>query len=79
MEILNLKDQYFKAMADHILVAVEDLTPNEYQLINKSFEMFESKLDEIKILNDEVYRLSIELANLKAMQDDKDYLHDEED
>ena len=32
--------------------------------------MFEAKLDEIKTLQDDVKRLSIELANKKAMHED---------
>jgi hypothetical protein len=36
------------------------------------------KLEDIKILNDEIKRLSIENANLKAYNDDKDYGDEEE-
>jgi plasmid replication initiation protein len=79
MNLPSLKDEYVKVMANHILVTVDDLTPNERKLIDESFTLFKSKLEDIKILNDEVKRLSIELANLKSMQDDKDYLHDEEE
>jgi ABC-type uncharacterized transport system ATPase subunit len=67
------KEQYRKVLADHITVAVEDLTPNELALINKAFDIFEGNLADLKVEQDEVKRLSIELANLKASLDDKDY------
>ena len=75
---MNLKEQYFKLLADHITISVEDLTDTESSLISKSYELFQDKLEDIKILNDEVKRISLELANLKAMQDNNDYSQDEE-
>jgi hypothetical protein len=63
----TLKEQYVKLLADHITVSVEDLTKNEIDLINLSYVLFKDKLDDIKTGNDEVKRLSIELANYKAM------------
>ena len=76
---MELKKQYKKMLADTITVSVEDLTENEEKLIDESFILFSSKLDDIKILNDEIKRISIELANLKSMQDNSDYSADEED
>jgi hypothetical protein len=38
----------------------------------------EEKLEDIKILKDNIKRLSIENANLKAYNDDKDYGDEEE-
>lgn len=73
MSIKSLKDQYIKLLSDRISVSVEDLTDNEAKLIDESYYLFKDKLDDMKILNDEIKRLSIELANLKAMNDDKDY------
>jgi hypothetical protein len=75
----SLKEQYFKLLADSILLSVDDLTDNEKTLIERSFDLFENKLEDIKILNDEIKRISLELANLKSMNDDRDYLDDEED
>lgn len=68
----SLKDKYVKLLAGRITVSVDDLTDNELKLINESFELFSEKLDDIRILNDELKRISVELANLKAMQDDSD-------
>jgi hypothetical protein len=73
----SLKKQYIKLMADHITVSVEDLSENEERLIEKSYSLFIEKMDDIKILNDEIKRISIELANLKSMHDDKDYSEEE--
>lgn len=63
----TLKEKYTKLLSNHITVSLDDLTDNEKALIEKSFELFEEKLEEIKLSNDEVRRLSIELANTKAM------------
>ncbi len=68
-----LKEEYFKYLANKLLVKVDDLTENELKLISFSFELFNEKFDEIKILNDEIKRLNNELSNLKAMRDDADY------
>jgi len=63
----SLKGKFIKILADHVSISVEDLSPSELSIIDKSFELFQDKLLEIKTLDDEVKRLSIELANLKAM------------
>ena len=73
-EFTSLEDQYRKMMADYITVSVDDLSINERTLILKSLELFKDKLRDIKVLDDEIKRLSLELANLKAMNDDSDYL-----
>lgn len=72
----SLKDKYVKLLASKIMVSIDDLTDNESKLINESFELFREKLDDIEILKDEIKRISIELANLKAMQDDSDNDYD---
>lgn len=66
----TLEQRYTKEMAKSITVSVEDLTDNEKTLIKASFDLFEAKLEEIKTLQDEVKRLSINLANTKAMHED---------
>lgn len=72
----SLKERYVKLLASKIIVSVDDLTDNESKLIDESFELFNEKLEDIQILKEEVKRLSIELANLKAMQDDSDNDYD---
>lgn len=66
------KDEYTKVLANHITVSVEDLTTTEIALIDKSFAIFQDRLSDLKAQQDEVKRLSIELANLNAMKDDRD-------
>jgi hypothetical protein len=66
----TLEERYTKEMAKAITVSVEDLTDNEKSLIKASFDLFEAKLEEIKTLQDDVKRLSINLANIKAMHED---------
>jgi uncharacterized Fe-S cluster-containing radical SAM superfamily protein len=72
----SLKDKYVKLLAGRITVSVDDLTDNEFKLINESFELFSEKLDDIRILNDELKRVNIELINLKAMRDDSENDYD---
>jgi hypothetical protein len=78
MEFKTIKQRYVKLMADHITVIEEDLTQTEKELIEKSWELFDDKLSDIKTLNDEITRISIELSNLKAMTDYSDKNTEEE-
>lgn len=59
-------------MADKISVSIEDLTNTEVTLIDAGFTILEEKLEDLKLLNDEIRRLSIELANLKIYTEDLD-------
>ena len=72
----SLKDKYIKLLSSKITVSVDDLSDNELKLITESFELFDEKLDDIKILNDELKRVNIELINLKAMRDDSENDYD---
>jgi len=78
LKMETLKQQYVKLLADSITVSVDDLLPNEILLISKSFELFTEKLEDLKIANDEIKRISIEIANLKAMADDTETNYDED-
>ena len=69
---MDFKKEYTKMMSDKLTISVEDLTENEKTLIEFSFTIFIEKLDEIKLLNDDVKRLSIELSNLKSYMEDLD-------
>jgi hypothetical protein len=69
----SIKTEYFNLLSNKILVRVEDLTENEKVLIQESFILFEEKLEDIKLLKDEIKRLNITLCNMKSMQDDSDY------
>lgn len=76
MKFKSLKEQYVEIMANKISVSLEDLTDNEKTIIEEGFNLFSEKLEDIKILNDENKRISIELANLKAYSDDSDIYDD---
>jgi hypothetical protein len=69
---MDFKKEYTKMMSDKLTISVEDLTENEKTLIEFSFTIFTEKLDEIKLLNDDIRRLSIELSNLKSYTEDLD-------
>lgn len=80
MEFKSLKEQYIELMANKISVSVDDLTDNEKVIIEAGFELFSEKMEDIKILNDENKRISIELLNLRSSNDNTPYRHyDDED
>lgn len=60
------------------MIPKEELNEVEMEIMDAGFELMKEKLEDIKILNDEIKRLSIENANLKAYNDDKDYGDEEE-
>jgi len=72
------KDEYTKALADHICVSVEDLNDTELALIDKSYAIFNDRLADLKAQQDEVKRLTIDLANLKAMTENDTRQTDQE-
>lgn len=55
----------------------EELTDNEKSIIEVTYNRFKEKLEDIKILQDEIIRISVENANLKSYNDNRDY--DEEE
>jgi hypothetical protein len=75
----TLKEQYEELIITKLFpdrkieFAREELTDNEKMIIEFTYELFQEKLDDMKILNDEITRISVENANLKAYNDDKDY------
>ena len=74
----NLIDQYYEIVTSGITVSKEDLTKTEIEIIEIGFELVKEKLSDLEILKDEIKRLSIENANLKSYNDDKDYGDEEE-
>ena len=69
----SLRDQYYDIILGKVMIPKEDLNEVEMEIIDAGFELMKEKLEDIKILNDEIRRLSIENANLKAYNDDKEY------
>jgi hypothetical protein len=64
------KEEYIDGVLNYVLISKEDLTDTEEQIIDYSFQVLRERLEDIKILDDEVKRLNIELANLKAYNKD---------
>ena len=70
---MSLLDNYIKSISDRMCISIEDLTETEIKIIEECFDIFKGRLIDIKTLEDENKRISIELANLRAMQDNKNY------
>lgn len=73
----SLKERYRELILSKVLIKEEDLTEEESLIIDVTYELFEEKLGDMKILQDEINRLSLELANLKASNDNSDYEYDD--
>ena len=69
----TLKEQYNQIICDRLSICFDDLSKTELLIIDHSFDIIESKIKENKELNDTIYRLNIEIQNLKSYRDDKDY------
>lgn len=80
----TLKERYeelilFKLFPDRKIHFIrEELTGNEKMILEIGYELFQEKLEDIKVLQDEITRISVELANLKSSMDNSDYEYDEE-
>lgn len=61
------RKEFKKHISNQLLISQEDLTKTENEIIDKTYEMFMDKIEEIKVLQDDNKRLSIELSNLKSM------------
>jgi hypothetical protein len=70
MKFKSIKERYVEMMTNRISVSVEDLTDNEMSIIEYGYTIFSEKLEDIKILEDENRRISVELANIKSYRDD---------
>ena len=70
---MNLKKEFTKVITDQLCISPDDLSKTEIDIIDISFSLFKGKLQDIKILEDEVKRLSVELVNLKSSLDDSNY------
>lgn len=79
MEFKTLKEQYTDLMVNRVCISKDDLTNSEKEIIEFGYELFSEKLEDIKILNDELKRVSLELVNLRAYSDDTDYNYDDDD
>lgn len=73
MKFKSLKDEYIDLVVNKLTIVKDDLTDNENEIINIGYDLLKEKLEDIKILNDENKRISLELANLRSSLDDNDY------
>ena len=70
MEFKTLKEQYIDLVTEKISISKEDLTETEETIIDIGYNLLVEKMDDIKILKDELRRVSIDLANMKAFNSD---------
>lgn len=79
----TLKERYeelilFKLFPDRKIHFIrEELTENEKRILDIGYELFQEKLEDMKVLQDEITRISVELANLKSSMDNNDYEYDD--
>lgn len=79
----TLKERYeelilFKLFPDRKIHFIrEELTENEKRILDIGYELFQDKLEDMKVLQDEITRISVELANLKSSMDNNDYEYDD--
>ena len=62
----TLKEQYKSLICERTILVKEDLTPDENNIIDASFELWEEQKEELKLKSDELYFLSIKYKNLKS-------------
>ena len=70
---MNLKKEYIKIISEKISLKEDDFSHIEKEIVNLGFDMVKEKIGEIRDLNDEIIRLKIEILNLKAYNDDRNY------
>jgi len=78
MEFKSLKEQYIEIFTNRLSISKDDLTDVENDIINIGYELMLEKLEDLKIVNDENRRISIELANLRSYIDDRGYCDESE-
>jgi|LakMenEpi03Aug12_release.lakeMendotaPanAssembly.Ray.scaffolds.fasta_scaffold152033_4 hypothetical protein len=70
MEFKTLKEQYIDLVTEKVSINKEDLTETESTIIDIGYNLLVEKLEDIKILKDELRRISIDLANMKVFNAD---------
>lgn len=70
MEFKTLKEQYRDLVVEKLSISKEDLTETEETIIDIGYNLLVEKLEDIKILQDELRRVSIDLANMKSYRND---------
>ena len=73
MEFKTLREKYFDLVTSKLSISKEDLTETEETIIDIGYNLLIEKLDDIEILQKELRRVSLDLANMKAYKDNKNY------
>jgi hypothetical protein len=68
-----MRPEYMKYISEKIMISIEDLSDTEMEIINITFDLFKEKMDDIKMLNDDINKLQIAYLNLKSSLDDNNY------
>jgi len=66
MEFQRLKEQYSDLVTEKLSISKEDLTETEETIIDIGYNLLVEKLEDIKLLKDELRKVSIDLANMKS-------------
>jgi hypothetical protein len=68
-----MRPEYMKYVSEKIMIPIEDLSDIEMEIINITFDLFKEKVDDIKMLNDDINKLQNAYLNLKSSLDDNNY------
>lgn len=68
-----MRPEYMKYVSEKIMISIEDLSDTEMEIINITFDLFKEKVDDIKMLNDDINKLQNAYLNLKSSLDDNNY------
>ncbi len=68
-----MRPEYMKYVSEKIMISIEDLSDTEMEIINITFDLFKEKVDDIKMLNDDISKLQNAYLNLKSSLDDNNY------
>lgn len=68
-----LRELYNTTICEKLSIVYEDLTDTEKQIMEESYNILHDRIKDNKELEDQIYRLTIEIKNLKAYNDNKDY------
>jgi hypothetical protein len=68
-----MRPEYMKYVSDKLKIPIEDLSDIEMEIINITFDLFKEKVNDIKILNDDINKLQNVYLNLKSSLDDNNY------
>lgn len=69
----TMRPEYMKYVSEKIMISIEDLSDTEMEIINITFDLFKEKVDDIKMLNDDINKLQNAYLNLKSSLDDNNY------